>query len=190
MKILLTIFILINVSCKQPTNEEVYMQPIKDTTQTTAAKVTNAGEKQKVEIQTGNTTPQELLAFAETIMGTPYKYGSIDPSQGFDCSGFITYVFGHFSIAVPRSSIGFTNAEREIDLTKAKPGDIILFTGTDSTIREAGHMGIITSAEDKNYQFIHSSSGKANGVTITPLNPYYMGRFIKVIRVFKQNDIN
>jgi len=37
--------------------------------------------------------------------------------------------------------------------------------------------------------FIHSSSGKANGVTITPLNDYYKGRFVKVIRIFPQNDI-
>lgn len=186
----MAIFILVNASCKQPTKKEVYMESIRDTTQTTSSKVTYADEGQEIEIQTGNTTPQELLAFAETLIGTPYKYGSIDPLQGFDCSGFITYVFGHFNIAVPRSSLGFTNVEMEINLEEARPGDIILFTGTDSTTGVVGHMGIITSVDNKNYQFIHSSSGKANGVTITPLNAYYMGRFIKVIQVFRQNDIN
>jgi hypothetical protein len=49
-------------------------------------------------------------------------------------------------------------------------------------------MGIITSAQDNDVKFIHSTSGKIHGVTITPLNAYYMGRFVKVIRVFKQND--
>lgn len=143
------------------------------------------------QIETGNTTPQELLAFAKTLIGTPYKYASTDPAEGFDCSGFITFVFNHFNISVPRSSIDFTNVEKEVDIKKAKPGDIILFTGTDSTIREVGHMGIIiTSAENNNIEFIHSSSGKANGVTITPLNSYYLERFVKVIRVFKQNDTN
>jgi len=141
-------------------------------------------------INTGFTTPQELLAYANTLIGIPYKYASTDPSIGFDCSGFITYVFNHFKIAVPRSSIDFTNVEREIKPSEAKPGDIILFTGTDTTTREVGHMGILTSTENGDYYFIHSTSGKANGVTISPLNNYYALRFIKIIRIFPQNDID
>ncbi len=139
-------------------------------------------------INTGNTTPGELLAYATTLIGTPYKYGSIDPNVGFDCSGFITHVFNRFNIAVPRSSIDFTDVQREILLQQAKPGDLILFTGTDSTHREVGHMGIIITNDNNQYSFIHSTSGKQYGVTITPLNQYYMGRFLKVVRVFKQND--
>lgn len=139
-------------------------------------------------INTANTTPRELLAYATTLIGTPYKYGSIDPNVGFDCSGFITHVFNHFNIAVPRSSIDFTDVQREILLQQAKPGDLILFTGTDSTHREVGHMGIIITNDNNQYSFIHSTSGKQYGVTITPLNQYYMGRFLKVVRVFKQND--
>jgi cell wall-associated NlpC family hydrolase len=137
-----------------------------------------------LKINIGNTKPAELLAFAQTLMGVRYKYGSSDPVNGFDCSGFITYVFNHFNIAVPRSSIEFTNYNKVVDLNEARPGDLILFTGTDSTIREVGHMGIITSVNNDLVEFIHSSSGKANGVTITPLNKYYLGRFVKVIRVF------
>jgi cell wall-associated NlpC family hydrolase len=136
-------------------------------------------------INTGNITPAQLISFANTLIGTPYKYASTDPSVGFDCSGFITYVFNHFNIAVPRSSKDFTNVPRSVPLKDAKPGDLILFTGTDSTIPEVGHMGIITSAQANDVKFIHSTSGKANGVTITPLNSYYMGRFVKIIRVFK-----
>jgi cell wall-associated NlpC family hydrolase len=139
-------------------------------------------------INTGSTTPNELLAYANTLIGIPYKYASTDPSIGFDCSGFITYVFNHFKIAVPRSSIDFTNVEREIKPSEAKPGDIVLFTGTDSTTRDVGHMGIITSTENGDYYFIHSTSGKANGVTISPLNNYYALRFVKIIRIFPQND--
>ncbi len=140
------------------------------------------------EISTGNTTSQELLNYAKTLIGIPYKYGSTDSRVGFDCSGFITHVFNHFKIAVPRSSIGFTNVQTEIPLQEARPADLILFTGTDSTERIVGHMGIIISTDNNSYEFIHSTSGKKYGVTITPLNQYYMGRFMKVIRVFKQND--
>lgn len=92
-------------------------------------------------INTGNTRPAELIAFAKTLIDVPYKYASTDPSEGFDCSGFITYIFNHFDIAVPRSSVGFTNMGKTIDLQNARPGDLILFTGTDSSIRVVGHMG-------------------------------------------------
>ncbi len=135
-------------------------------------------------IITAKVSADSLIAFAESLIGTPYKYASIDPSQGFDCSGFITYVFNHFKISVPRSSIDFTNVGTEVPVNDAKKGDLILFTGTDSTERFVGHMGIVISSSDSALQFIHSSSGKANGVVITPLNEYYKGRFMKVIRVF------
>ena len=140
------------------------------------------------QINTGNTSPAELVKYAETLIGIPYLYGSTNPQKGFDCSGFITYVFNHFNISVPRSSIEFTNIAEEIPVVKSKPGDLILFTGTDRTERSVGHMGIIISNDAIQTLFIHSTSGKANGVTITPLNDYYKGRFMKVIRVFPQTD--
>lgn len=138
------------------------------------------------QIATGNIHPEAIVSFAESLTGTPYLYGSTDPQKGFDCSGFITYVFNHFQIAVPRSSIDFTNVGKEISVEEAKRGDIILFTGTDSTERFVGHMGIITSNVNKELQFIHSTSGKAYGVTVTPFNQYYKGRFVKVVRIFEQ----
>lgn len=141
------------------------------------------------EINTGSVNPLELVHYAEGLMGIPYKYGSINPDEGFDCSGFITYVFNNFGVSVPRSSRDFTDVERKINIREAKPGDLILFTGTDSTIREVGHMGIITDNNGLEISFIHSTSGKAYGVTKTPLNKYYQGRFVKAIRIFKSNDI-
>jgi cell wall-associated NlpC family hydrolase len=124
-----------------------------------------------------------IIEFAETLIGTRYLYGSADPSRGFDCSGFITYVFNHFKIPVPRSSIGFKNVGEEIAAADSKKGDLILFTGTNSAERFVGHIGLIVSNTSGNIQFIHSSSGKANGVVITPLDDYYKQRFIKVVRL-------
>jgi len=140
-------------------------------------------------INTKRIKSEELVGFAETLQGIPYKYGSTDPLIGFDCSGFISFVFNHFNISVPRSSRDFTHIEKEINLKEAKRGDIILFTGTDSTKRVVGHMGIITSDKGENHEFIHSTSGKSYSVTKTPLNRYYQGRFVKVIRIFKDNEI-
>lgn len=135
------------------------------------------------QVNTGNTNPGEVVAFAKTLIGVPYKYASADPAQGFDCSGFITYVFNHFKIEVPRSSIDFTNTGTAIDRSIAKAGDLILFTGTDTLETQVGHMGIVTENTDS-LRFIHSTSGKKYGVTITALNEYYLKRFVKVIRIF------
>ncbi len=139
-------------------------------------------------INTGNTSPGQLVQFAKSLIGTPYLYASADPGKGFDCSGFITYVFNQFKIAVPRSSVDFTDVQHKVLLQEAKPGDLILFTGTDSTIKIVGHMGIITENKNGDIKFIHSTSGKKYGVTITPLKKYYMGRFIKVVRIFNENS--
>jgi cell wall-associated NlpC family hydrolase len=146
------------------------------------------GAAQPLAINTKNISPDQVIAFAETLIGTPYQYASTDPKTGFDCSGFITYVFTHFNIQVPRSSIDFTNVGTPIEEANAKRGDIILFTGTNPAEKFVGHMGLITKNSPQ-IEFIHSSSGKAHGVTVTPLNDYYRTRFVKIIRIFKQNDL-
>jgi len=134
-------------------------------------------------IDTRNATPQKVVDLAKTLIGVPYLYGSIDPAKGFDCSGFITYVFNQFNVLVPRSSIDFTNIGQEISAAEAKGGDLILFTGTDSAEKFVGHMGIVVSNTDT-LRFIHSTSGKKYGVTITPLNTFYQKRYVKTVRIF------
>lgn len=136
-------------------------------------------------IDTKSATPQQIVSYAKTLMGTPYLYGSTDPAKGFDCSGFITHVFKQFDIAVPRSSIDFTHVGKEVSAAAAREGDLILFTGTDSADKFVGHMGIVVSNTDT-LRFIHSTSGKQHGVTITPLSKYYQGRYVKTVRVFPE----
>lgn len=140
-------------------------------------------------IETGKTTPMELVNFACTLAGTPYKYGSADPTNGLDCSGFVTYVFKHFGIVVPRVSVDFTSVQHPVPIEDAKLGDLILFTGTDSTTHIVGHMGIVSSMPGQPIRFMHSTSGKGYGVVETDFSTYYYeSRYVKVIRVFPQND--
>ena len=192
MKLLIPLFIFVFTSCDQPVEQEVIQATDSTITNDTSIIVATEPEQpQQVNyttssvINTGTTLPPDLVNYAKTLIGVPYLYGSTNPQNGFDCSGFITYVFNHFNIAVPRSSVDFTNVQHEVPLEQAAPGDLILFTGTDSMVRVVGHMGIVTENNMGNLQFIHSTSGKQYGVTITPLEKYYMGRFVKVIRVFK-----
>ena len=161
-----------------------------DTVKTPVADTQNITQSTVYHIDTRNVQPQQLVEFSKTLIGVPYKYGSSDPDIGFDCSGFITYTFAHFGIVVPRSSIDFTKAGKDISIENSKGGDLILFTGTDSTERFVGHIGLIVSNENNQVSFIHSTSGKQYGVTITPFNDYYKSRYMKIVRVFKQNDLN
>ena len=127
---------------------------------------------------------RDFVAYAKKFLGTPYKYGSAIPENGLDCSGFITVVFNHFNVKAPRSSVNFTDEGTEVDIKNAKPGDIILFTGSDNTSGVVGHMGFITSVGE-NIQFIHSASGKNVGVIINNFTGYYKIHFVKVIRILE-----
>ena len=133
-------------------------------------------------INTKNVAPADVENFAETLIGIKYKYGSAIKEKGFDCSGFITYVFNHFNIPVPRSSVDFTNAGKETPIKYSKPGDIILFTGSDAKSGVVGHMGIITENKNGSLKFIHASESR--GVMISGMNSYFIPRFVKVNRIF------
>jgi lipoprotein Spr len=129
-----------------------------------------------------------LVFFSKKYIGTHYKYGSINPSKGFDCSGFVYYVFNHFNIKVPRSSIDYGTIGKVINPDSAEIGDVIVFTGTNSKNRTPGHIGIIISKMGEELQFIHSSSNKKHsGVKISSYkeSPYYEKRFLKIVRIIK-----
>lgn len=130
------------------------------------------------------TSPNRLLEFAKSMIGIRYRTASSSPSRGFDCSGFVNYVFSNFGFKVPRSSRDFAASGDAVSLEEAKIGDVILFTGTNSRSRRPGHVGIIYSVDGDEIKFIHSSSGGAKGVTITSLNEgFYKKRFLKVISI-------
>ncbi len=133
-------------------------------------------------VNTKDVSAGELVDFAETLIGVKYKYGSMIKEKGFDCSGFINYVFNHFKISVPRSSVDFTNAGTEIPVKESRRGDLILFTGSDAKSGVVGHMGIITENKKGELQFIHASESR--GVMISGMNSYFLPRFVKVNRVF------
>lgn len=137
-----------------------------------------------VNIKTNRVDPNEVIVLAESLIGIPYQYGSAKPENGLDCSGLIWYVFKQFGIISPRVSEQFTNAGVEVPLSKSKPGDLILFTGSDPKIQKVGHIGFVCGRENGEVWFIHSASGGLKGVMRSNLNRYFRERFVKVNRVF------
>jgi cell wall-associated NlpC family hydrolase len=128
-----------------------------------------------------NVSADELISFAETLIGINYKYGGESLADGFDCSGFVNYVFNHFNISVPRVTTDFANAGEEVPIKESQPGDIILFTGSNAKNRVPGHVGIITENDNGDVKFIHAST--SHGIMISGMNSYFAPRFIKVNRI-------
>ena len=126
-----------------------------------------------------------VVNYASGLAGVPYRYGGTS-QKGFDCSGFVYYVFKYFKHAVPRSSAGYKAFGTKVSLINCRPGDVIVFTGTNSAVRKPGHVGIVLKNENGNIDFIHASSSKKNyGVTITHYNGSgYVKRFLSVVNVF------
>jgi len=126
---------------------------------------------------------ENLVGFAKEFMGIPYLYASANPAKGFDCSGFVKYVFKNFSIHVPHSSKAYSSLGKQVQPKDFKVGDVLVFYGFRNST-EIGHVGIICEANGMNSKFIHSSSGKSKGVIISELNSeMYSRRFYQCIDV-------
>jgi cell wall-associated NlpC family hydrolase len=125
----------------------------------------------------------EIIKFATKYLGTTYRYGSIDPAKGFDCSGFVFFVFNHFNIKLPNSSKEYKSLGTALKPEEFKIGDILVFYGYRNKT-SIGHVGIICEANGMKSKFIHASSGDAYGVTISNLDSkMYTRRFYKCIDV-------
>ena len=118
---------------------------------------------------------QKIVSLAETLIGTPYRFGGTSPSEGFDCSGLIYYAYHKQGIEVPRTSQQQADYSRNISLTSAQPGDILFFRINGEKI---SHAGIYAG----NKQFIHAPKG-ARTVSYARLNSYWRPRLLKVGRL-------
>lgn len=111
-----------------------------------------------------------LIAMAMKLRDTRYVRGGRDPSSGFDCSGFVRYVFAHaVGMQLPRNSASQFLAGLKINRADMQPGDLVFFRTHGK--RHISHVGIYIS----NGRFIHSpSAGKS--VEISSLNEGYWAK--------------
>ena len=124
----------------------------------------------------GTATGAEILSKAQSYLGSPYVYGGASPS-GFDCSGFVYYVYGTFGISVGRTPAAQASAGTQVDKASLQVGDIVLFAGTGGS--GITHAGIYAG----NGQFIHSPNSRST-VSYSDLNSgYWSEHFYCGIRV-------
>ena len=107
-----------------------------------------------------------LLKEAQRYSGVPYVWGGTSP-RGFDCSGFVHYVYKQKGINIPRETVSLYNGARKVSGDQAKPGDIVFFHRTYNTSKPISHVGIYIG----NGKMIHASSSR--GVIIANINTSY-----------------
>jgi cell wall-associated NlpC family hydrolase len=96
----------------------------------------------------------QVLATADRYVGTRYRYGGESPAEGFDCSGFVQFVYGRNGVELPRTSSQQASAGRAAprELTALQPGDLMFFaTGG----RRVDHVAIYAGGG----RVIHATSG-------------------------------
>jgi cell wall-associated NlpC family hydrolase len=81
----------------------------------------------------------QVVAVGQQYLGTPYVYGGADPS-GFDCSGFIMFVYSQFGISLPHSVSGQAARGSKIAVADALPGDIVIMSGHDGIYMGNGNI--------------------------------------------------
>jgi cell wall-associated NlpC family hydrolase len=117
------------------------------------------------------TLGDKMVAFAKRYIGVRYSWGGTSPRTGFDCSGFVRYVYGHFGISLPHSSFSDFWRGQHVGRWAMKPGDLVFFDAE-------GHVGIYVG----HGRFIHAPhSGTV--VRISTMAGWYSGRFDGARRV-------
>jgi cell wall-associated NlpC family hydrolase len=107
-----------------------------------------------------------VVRVARRLLGVPYRYGGSSPQTGFDCSGFVTFVYRHVGILLPHSSFDQFRIGRSISRRALRPGDLVFFDGV-------GHVGIYVGRG----RFIHAPHS-GSSVRISSLgSSWYRSRY-------------
>jgi len=115
------------------------------------------------------------VRFARRLVGVPYRYGGDSPSGGFDCSGFVRYVYAHFGFTLPHSSYADFDLGRRVSRGALRPGDLVFFDGV-------GHVGMYVGGG----RFIHAPH-TGTRVEVTSLSdPWYQASYDGARRLLPQ----
>jgi cell wall-associated NlpC family hydrolase len=111
-----------------------------------------------------------VVGIAMRYLGTPYVYGGASPS-GFDCSGFVMYVYGQVGVSLPHNAAAQYGYGTPVSRSQLQPGDLVFFDGL-------GHNGIYTGGNS----FIHSPH-TGDVVKISSISGWYSERFVGARRL-------
>lgn len=119
-----------------------------------------------------NPRAARVIKLAYRYLGTPYKWGGASPSTGFDCSGFVQWLYAAIGIDLPRTTWSQLRVGRPVSRDALQPGDLLFFSNGSHEGLYIGHG-----------QFIHAPR-TGDVVKISSLNdPWYSSRFLTARRI-------
>ena len=118
----------------------------------------------------------KVVGLAISLIGFPYKYGGTD-IQGFDCSGFVSYVYGCYGLSIPRTAKKQAKIKTRVATRHARPGDLVVFK-----LRSGWHTGILVGRDF----FVHSPS-QGGRVRKESLNEFWTSRLKRVVQVIQDS---
>ena len=126
---------------------------------------------------TSSAEGERIVAFAKQYLGYSYVYGGTTPSGGFDCSGFVYYVFNSCGYSLSRSCTVQAQSGTAVSRGELQPGDILFFNNTSNGA--IGHTGIYIG----DGRFIHAANPRRGVVTDTINSGYYNTYYYSARRV-------
>ena len=112
---------------------------------------------------------QEVLMNALNLTGIRYKYGGNSPETGFDCSGFVRYVFQQAAdLTLPHGARAISQLGQAVSIDQLQPGDLVFF----DTLKSAfSHVGIYLGGN----RFIHAPSS-GGGINVADMGDEYWSK--------------
>lgn len=114
---------------------------------------------------------KNLIKFAYKYQGTKYRSGGNDPN-GFDCSGFVNFVFNEFKMDLPRISRDQQKSATPLKAAEVQPGDLVFFASGSGV----NHVGIVVENKNGFITMIHSSTSQGIVVTDIDTSNYWKNR--------------
>lgn len=115
----------------------------------------------------------KVVGLAQQYLGTPYKWGGADPKNGFDCSGFVQYLYGKNGVSIPRTTFEQVKSGVAVDRGSLSPGDLVFFNTEGKNSHEGMYIG--------GGKFIHSPH-TGDVVKISNLNDAYYAKHFSTAR--------
>jgi cell wall-associated NlpC family hydrolase len=113
----------------------------------------------------------DAAALGLNYLGIPYQWGGASPDTGFDCSGFVAYVYAQLGIHLDHYTVSQWNAGVAVSRDQLQPGDLVFFYGED-------HVGIYLGDN----QFVHAPH-TGDVVKISTLDGGYFGAYVGARRI-------
>jgi cell wall-associated NlpC family hydrolase len=116
------------------------------------------------------TTGDKAVRIALRYLGTPYRWGGASPA-GFDCSGFVMYVFSKVGISLPHNAAAQYGVGSPVSRSDLQPGDLVFFDGL-------GHVGIYIGGNE----FVHAPH-TGDVVRVSSMSGWYASSYVGARRI-------